>query len=132
MVPYDVQAHPFNRAPHATPSAASLPRVTARGSESEGSPAGGSSQDSIWSVELDTGSCGCLSAYPPPPRVPNTPPCVPNQTLRSGYPQPRSQFPTAFGGFFMGADWRGRLWLWCFGLRSQGEVLIHDDTLSDG
>jgi len=65
MVPYDVQAHPFNRAPNAVPSmAVGVPPETARGSDTEGT-GNGSSRDSLWSVELDTGNCGCLSGYHP-------------------------------------------------------------------
>jgi len=71
MVPYDVQAHPFNRAPNAIPSmVVETPRGTTHGSDTEDT-ANGSSRDSLWSVELDTGNCGCLSGYnSSPPTLP--------------------------------------------------------------
>jgi hypothetical protein len=60
MVPYDVQAHPFNRAPNAVPQATST-RNRFTPTNSEGT--GGSSRSSVWSVELESGPCGCLSRY---------------------------------------------------------------------
>jgi hypothetical protein len=62
MVPYDVQAHPFNRAPNAVPQPPSRNRYATL-SDTEGT--GGSSRSSVWSVELEGGSCGCLSRYFP-------------------------------------------------------------------
>ena len=62
MVAYDVQAHPFNRVPNATP------RMTANRNEhvpSDTEATGGSSQSSVWSVDMEQGPCGCLSAYIP-------------------------------------------------------------------
>jgi hypothetical protein len=59
MVPYDVQAHPFNRAPNAMPQmTVGQPRYQ-QGSVSDVTAA--SSRSSVWSVELEHGSCGCLS-----------------------------------------------------------------------
>jgi len=61
MVPYDVQAHPFNRAPSASPQTGSPRNRYTPLSDTE--VTGGSSRASIWSVELEHGSCGCLSGY---------------------------------------------------------------------
>lgn len=59
MVPYDVQAHPFNRAPSATPQMA----INRAGSSvyTETDVTGGSSRSSIWSVEIEQGGCQCLT-----------------------------------------------------------------------
>jgi hypothetical protein len=59
MVPYDVQAHPFNRAPNATPQMTVGQPQYLQGSVSDVTAA--SSRSSVWSVELEHGSCGCLS-----------------------------------------------------------------------
>ena len=63
MVPYDVQAHPFNRAPNASPAIAATTRPRYAAPRSETEVTGGSSRSSVWSVELEPGSCGCLSGY---------------------------------------------------------------------
>ena len=60
MVPYDVQAHPFNRAPSASPQMIGN-RTRYNAPQSDAEVTGGSSRSSVWSVELDHGSCGCLS-----------------------------------------------------------------------
>jgi hypothetical protein len=60
MVAYDVQAHPFNRAPSANPQ---MITTRSRQPASDTEATGGSSRSSVWSVEIDHGSCGCLSAY---------------------------------------------------------------------
>jgi hypothetical protein len=61
MVPYDVQAHPFNRAPSATPQMTAGQGRYLQGSVSDVTAA--SSRSSVWSVEMEHGSCGCLSGY---------------------------------------------------------------------
>jgi hypothetical protein len=61
MVPYDVQAHPFNRAPNATPQMTVGQSRYMQGSVSDVTAA--SSRSSVWSVEMEHGSCGCLSGY---------------------------------------------------------------------
>ena len=61
MVPYDVQAHPFNRAPNATPQMTVGQSRYLQGSVSDGTVV--SSRSSVWSVEMYHGSCGCLSGY---------------------------------------------------------------------
>lgn len=61
MVSYDVQAHPFNRAPSANPQMILDRNGHTPATESE--LTGGSSRSSVWSVELETGSCGCISGY---------------------------------------------------------------------
>ena len=66
MVPYDVQAHPFNRAPSATPQITAATRGRYATPPSDTDVTGGSSRTSIWSVELEQGSCGCLSGYAAP------------------------------------------------------------------
>jgi len=58
MVPYDVQAHPFNRAPNASPVGRTRYPVP---SDTDGTGGGSTRDNSVWSVEMDTGSCGCLS-----------------------------------------------------------------------
>ena len=63
MVPYDVQAHPFNRAPSASPQIADAMRARYATPTSDTDVTGGSSRSSVWSVELEQGSCGCLSGY---------------------------------------------------------------------
>ena len=63
MVPYDVQAHPFNRAPNASPQM-TVNRARYNAPQSDTEVTGGSSRSSVWSVELEHGSCGCLSGYP--------------------------------------------------------------------
>ena len=62
MVPYDVQAHPFNRAPSASPQM-TINRTRYNAPHSDTDVTGGSSRSSVWSVELEHGSCGCLSEY---------------------------------------------------------------------
>lgn len=61
MVAYDVQAHPFNRAPNANPQTTASRSAYVARSDTEAT--GGSSRSSVWSVEMEQGSCGCLSAY---------------------------------------------------------------------
>ena len=61
MVPYDVQAHPFNRAPNASPQMYVGRDRYPPLSDTE--VTGGSSRSSVWSVEIEPGNCGCLSAY---------------------------------------------------------------------
>ena len=62
MVAYDVQAHPFNRAPNASPQM-TINRTRHNAPQSDTEATGGSSRSSVWSVELEHGSCGCLSGY---------------------------------------------------------------------
>ena len=59
MVPYDVQAHPFNRAPSASPQMTVTRNRYSVPSDTD--VTGGSSRSSVWSVEIEQGSCGCLS-----------------------------------------------------------------------
>jgi hypothetical protein len=58
MVPYDVEAHPFNRAPNATPP---VTVTRSRYGASDTDFTGESSRSSVWSVELEEGTCGCVS-----------------------------------------------------------------------
>jgi hypothetical protein len=60
MVPYDVEAHPFNRAPNATPP---MTATRTRYGTSDTDVTGESSRSSVWSVEIEGASCGCLSGY---------------------------------------------------------------------
>lgn len=68
MVPYDVQAHPFNRAPSASPQVTAPTRARYMVPRSDTEVTGGSSRSSVWSVELEQGSCGCISACVPQKR----------------------------------------------------------------
>jgi hypothetical protein len=60
MVPYDVEAHPFNRAPNASPP---VTVTRTRYGASDTDFTGESSRSSVWSVEIEEGSCGCFSGY---------------------------------------------------------------------
>ena len=61
MVAYDVQAHPFNRAPSASPQVVTNSNRYPVPSDTDG--ATGSGRSSVWSVEIEHGSCGCISGY---------------------------------------------------------------------
>jgi len=61
MIAYDVQAHPFNRAPSAAPQMT----INRAGSSvyTDTDMTGGSSRSSVWSVDIEQGGCQCLAGY---------------------------------------------------------------------
>lgn len=63
MTAYDVQAHPFNRAPNANPQMTVQRTVGSPSVHTETDVTGSSRPSSSWSVEIEQGGCPCFVGY---------------------------------------------------------------------